>query len=298
MSKILYLTTFILFFSIQDSAFACTSFAVYSNQIFYGMNFDFADFAMKFLISTNGDIKTFHLLFERTFGDVGLFVKTAGMNTKGLFASCQEQHPFNGNPQENKNGNLYVYELYEKIDCSDSIENIEKILEKTKIINMPELNLHNLFADVDGNAFIVASGPDGNAITQMDGKFIVMTNFENHLLDGKSYTEADGMGSDRYIICTEYLQDTIHNFTIDNGIELLHKARNQDPVYATACSMVFDPQNNNVYIFLYCDLNRIYKVDIETNIIEIWKGPTNKHTQPLTIGDEGIMVSDLIKHYV
>ncbi len=33
------------------------------------MNFDFADVAMRFLITTNGDIKTFHLAFERMFGD-------------------------------------------------------------------------------------------------------------------------------------------------------------------------------------------------------------------------------------
>ncbi|MCP4345979.1 MAG: hypothetical protein GY795_10695 [Desulfobacterales bacterium] len=299
MNRILFLTTFFLIiFSIQDSVFACTSFAVFSNHVFYGMNFDFADAAMKFLITTNGDMKTFHLAFERVFGDIGIFVKTAGMNTKGLFSSCQEQCPLEEISQEFADGNMYVFQLYEKIDCLSSVGQIEKITDKTKIINFPELNLHNLFADKNGNAIVTESGCYGNAVTRMDGRFMVMTNFANYLLDGKAYTDAEGKGAERYKICHEYLHDTLHNFTIENGFELLKKACNRDPEYPTGCSMVFDPQNNDVYIVLFRDYKRIFKLSIENSAVEIWRGHTDKHSQPVSIGDEGIMISDLIKHFL
>ena len=67
--KFLYLIIIVTVFLPLSDVYACTSFAVYSNPVYYGMNFDFASLPMKFLISVNGDIRTFHLEFERTFGD-------------------------------------------------------------------------------------------------------------------------------------------------------------------------------------------------------------------------------------
>lgn len=91
--KFVFLIIFLTIFLPLSDVCACTSFAVYSNQVYYGMNFDFANLPMKFLISTNGDIRTFHLAFERVMGEMKFFVNTAGMNNKGVFSSCQELHP-------------------------------------------------------------------------------------------------------------------------------------------------------------------------------------------------------------
>lgn len=297
-NRTLFLSMFFLIISlVPDSVFACTSFAVYSNQVFYGMNFDFANVAMKFLITTNGDMKTFHLAFERMFGDLVFFVKTAGMNTKGLFASCQEQHPLQGDLQRFNNEDTYIFQLYEKIDCLNNTEDIKKMTDNTKIINLPELNLHNLFADMTANAIVTESCNDGNATTSMEGRFMVMTNFANYLLDGKTYIEAEGKGAERYKICHEYLHDTIDDFTIENCLELLEKAYNRDPEYPTACSMAFDPQNNDVFIALFGDYKKILKLSINNNSIETWKGYKDRNVQSVSVGDEGVLISDLIKHF-
>ena len=71
--KLLLLTVFTTLLLPLTDVSACTSFAVYSKQAYYGMNFDFAALPMKFLISVNGDIRTFHLAFERSFGDTNFF---------------------------------------------------------------------------------------------------------------------------------------------------------------------------------------------------------------------------------
>lgn len=290
-----FLSTLLLIFIFdQDSVFACTSFAVFSNQVYYGMNLDFANTALKFLITTNGDMNTFHLAFERMFGDVGFFVKTAGMNTEGLFASCQEQHPLDEITHEFNDGDMYSFQLYEKIVDLTHIEDVIKITDKTKIINVPGLNLHNLFADTTGNAIVTESRHDGNAITRMDGRFMIMTNFANYSLDGKTYLEAEGKGAERYKICHEYLHDNISDFTIENGFELLEKACNPDPEYPTACSMVFDPQNNHVFIVLNRNYSKILKISIENSSIETWRGYEDVHFRSIPVGDEGILVSDLI----
>jgi len=46
--KIIVLLLLIIFV-FSSSAFACTSFALYGNQIFYGMNFDYFSIPLKFL---------------------------------------------------------------------------------------------------------------------------------------------------------------------------------------------------------------------------------------------------------
>jgi penicillin V acylase-like amidase (Ntn superfamily) len=62
---------------------ACTSFAVYSNNTVYGMNFDYKPNLLQiFAISSEIQGKVFHL---KPFG----FGEVAGMNMQGLFASCQ-----------------------------------------------------------------------------------------------------------------------------------------------------------------------------------------------------------------
>jgi len=297
MIKTLFFTAlFLIFISFKDSAFACTSFAVFSDHVFYGMNFDFATFAIKFLIITNGNMKTFHMAFKRTYGDVDFFANTVGMNTNGLFASCQEQFPHEETTLEFNDGDMYIFQLHDIINDLDSVDDIIKITDKTKIINVPGLNLHNLFADTTGNAIVAESRQDGNAVTRMQGKFMVMTNFANYSLDGKTYTEAKGEGADRYKISHEYILNSIHDFTIENGFELLKNACNHDPKYPTRCSMVFDPQKNNVYIALNRDYSKILKLSIENGFIEPWKGYKNDHLKSVFVGHEGLLVSDLIKY--
>ena len=80
------LTTFVF----SSSAFACTSFSLYGNQILYGMNFDYFSIPLKFLIESRLGMYIFHLsfLFDRTVDDPeykGYFAKTCGMNSRGLF---------------------------------------------------------------------------------------------------------------------------------------------------------------------------------------------------------------------
>ena len=67
------------------SPWACTSFAVYSNGPLYGMNFDYSEVPIRFTIREFGDLS----VFQMEFNVDGDYIPTVGMNSKGLFASCQ-----------------------------------------------------------------------------------------------------------------------------------------------------------------------------------------------------------------
>ncbi len=69
--------------------YACTSFAVYSAETWYGMNFDYPEVELRFTLNRAGELKLFQMEFRQGDG----FVPTVGMNSAGLFASCQMLYP-------------------------------------------------------------------------------------------------------------------------------------------------------------------------------------------------------------
>ncbi|MCP4130249.1 MAG: linear amide C-N hydrolase [bacterium] len=293
MKKIIGLIILVgLFCLLEESLYACTSFAVYSNQVIYGMNFDFANIPMKFFIAANGDIRTFHLAFERTLGEMKFFVNTAGMNSKGLFASCQELHPIDENPPAKTDENIFTFEVYDAMARNESFNEIKETCNTAQMVNIPNITLHNLIADAEGNAMVTEAGENKNNITVMDGRYMVMTNFPNCSMNNKSYTEAEGKGADRYKICHEYILDAGNNFTTGNGLELLELAYNRDPDYPTGCSMVFDPRNQEVFVALNRDFSHLWKVGLDAGTIEQHKGFNSEKEYDLN-GD-GVAVSELL----
>lgn len=285
-----------LFFGFPECSEACTSFAVYSGNVFYAMNFDFADLPMKFLIAANGDIRTFHLAFERTLGTVSFFVNTAGMNDKGLFAACQELHPVNQHPREKEETDLYMFELYEAISACTCVNEIEERCQERALVDMPGITLHNLFADTRGEAMVTEAGEAGTHMVKKSGDYMVMTNFPVRTMAGKNYLAARGKGEDRYIICHEYLDRHLSDFSIENGFELLSKCRNTDPQYPTACSMVFDPQKKAVYIVMARNFSRIWKLSIENQTLETWRGFRRHLSIPVPKGECGIPAAALVQY--
>jgi len=291
--KFVFLIVFLTILLPLSNVWACTSFAVYSNQIYYGMNFDFVNLPMKFLISTNGDLRSFHLAFERTMGDMKFFVNTAGMNDKGLFSSCQELHPMSEYHTERNEKNMFVFELYEAITGCKSAGEIEGIARTLPLIDMPGVSVHNFFADTTGKAFVTEAGAPETTIIEKENNFMVMTNFPNRSMVGKNYKEAQGKGDERYIICNEYLQKHASDFNIEKSFQLLEMCINKDPLYPTSCSMVFDPQKQEVFIVLKQNFSKILKLSITKGTIENFKGYEKNISLSIPIGAEGLLVKDV-----
>ena len=58
----------LLIIGYSSSAYACTSFALYGPQIFYGMNFDYFSIPLKFLIESNRGGWNFSVRLEVAWG--------------------------------------------------------------------------------------------------------------------------------------------------------------------------------------------------------------------------------------
>lgn len=261
-----------------DYGFSCSSFAVYGKNKIYGMNFDYSRFPLKFIILETNNQKTFHLAFQRTINGEKVWALTAGMNSNGLFSSCQEEYPKPKNitPPPNENP-TYIHHLYLKINDLKNAHQVEKLAGKIRLIQYPGVTVHNLFADKTGTAFITEASESGNKIIKPESNFIVMTNFPNRNLRGKNYYDAKGVGAKRYITAHEYLSKNI-DLDLNSAMLLLEKIKNKHPDYPTHCSMVFFPEKNEIYAAINQNYKKIFKIDLNKKTLETFKGFKNQKT--------------------
>lgn len=269
------------------SLFACTSFAVYTDKTFYGMNFDYEPFQeLKFCIDTRGDLKTFKMQLEWE-GD--FFTSIVAMNTKGLFGNLQMLFPEVPTKASIDPGELRITELLSESTTSlGSCQDVIDVMNDYKIV-MGTVSLHSLYADVYADAMVVEFGQKDNVITKIEGNFIVMTNFPINEVADKPYETVYGAGSDRYKTAYAYLIEHRDTFDLDDGFYLLKSVVSQG-MSATRCSMVFDPENNDIYIALEGNFDKIWKISLESETVETFKG-FDEHFV-MDIGD-GVFASEL-----
>ncbi len=283
-------------FVCSSTALACTSFALYGTQIFYGMNFDYFSIPLKFLMESGLEMNIFHLsfLYDQTVDDPkykGYFAKTCGMNSNGLFCASQEIEPYIEGRKNTKKGEVHIDDQNEAISKYSNTDRVKKEIEGKQWIQYIGPSIHNMFADINGAAMVTETDNKKNFITGIECDFIVMSNFANHSLVGKSYAEAEGAGAKRYQLAYKFLSENTNSFTVEKGFHLLKKAYCRDKNCKTLCSMIFHPKTNSVYIALKLNMEKIWKVSIDQQTIETFEG--HNRYQKANIGKEGILSKDL-----
>ena len=286
----------LMIFSLPSHALACTSFALYGNQIFYGMNFDYFAIPLKFLIESRPDMSLFHLtfLFEQTIKDPaykGYFAKTCGMNTKGLFCASQEIEPFVQGKKVPEEGQTHIDDHYDALSDCSRIGQVKDKITGSQWIQFIGPSIHNLFADADGQAMVTETDNTQNYITGIDGDFMVMANFANHSLAGKSYGEARGAGAERFRIAHEFLSENRRTFSVEKGFHLLKKARCKDKGFKTLCSLICHPDTLSVYIALTLDTDRIWRVSLASKTIETVEG--YRRYKKIALDEKGMLSETL-----
>lgn len=269
--------------------FACTSFAVYSDETLYGMNFDYPDTEIKFTIEPCGDRK----VFQMKFADGEGFSATVGMNSAGLFSSCQMLFPEVPETTSSPGPHdVYPWEVYRQaLFGFESVQEVTEFLSDKRVIH-GSVTLHDLFADLYGDAMVVEAGDKENVITGIEDGFIVMTNFPNGDFAGRSYRNVEGVGADRYKIAYEAILDHMASFDIDRGLETLEQAVLSGE-FSTQASLVFAPERGEVYLALKRDFGKIWKVSLADETIGTYAGFGRART--MNLGPAGVLASDLEK---
>jgi len=255
---------------------ACTSFAVYSGEPLYGMNFDYPEVPIRFTIREFGDLKVFQMEFK----DGGGYTPTVGMNSSGLFASSQMLFPEMPSTSPGSTTPLTLWQLYQAgLYRNHTTADVLGLIDDYQITNS-SLTLHDLFADPGGEAIVVEVIDNQEEVTPIVSQYIVMTNFPLSPIQGLPLDEIEGVGADRYITASRMIQENLDNFQVDVALKILEEAALMGE-YSTQASMVFDPVDLEVFIALDRDFNTVWRVSLAENSISTWQGFESRQTLPL-----------------
>ena len=116
-----------------------------------------------------------------------------------------------------------------------------------------------------------------------------MTNFRNADFLDQVY----GEGAHRYKTACEYISNNIQDFDFNHGIETLKTTVQSEGSYQTLCSMLFSPSENAVYIILQRNFNKLWKLSLNQNTIETFKG-FDRYLK-ITLNSSGFLASELVR---
>lgn len=261
-------------FSLKASG--CTGFAAYSGQVVYGANFDWPgepelEFALE---HGTGSAKRFVLRFKPETG----WFTMCGLNKWGLFASLQEV------PSVSQHGlgqgrTMMLSQLFDQaLESAASVSEVKGLLGDRRLIPPPGISLHSLFADVRGHTLIAEPGARANQLIPGSGNFAVMTNFYNSDLSGQDFRKVRGFGADRYRVAMEELRKLKGAVGLETGLGILKKTTQT----ITQASLLFLPEQQQVYLALKADFTRVYRFDLKGETVSTWRGFTKQRRQPLT----------------
>lgn len=286
MKKTLFLCSiFLLLAFYAFPSLACTSFAVYRDHTLYGMNFDYPDVPVRYSIGQYGDVAAFDVSFDFN----GNYVPISGMNKDGLFMAVQMLYPEQIGSDADNGADLQAFAV-DAVSRFSSMEQVHAALNGRLLMNT-YVSLHCMLADKFGAAAVLEPGADQNRVTKNPDDYLVMTNFPNADAYNPDTQQMEGVDCERYIAADAYIEQNKDSFDIEDGLETLKRTIQTEGGYPTQTSMVYDPVNGEIYIAVHGDFERIWKVSLEEETIESYRG----FEQPikLKLYEEGITAQEL-----
>jgi len=256
----------------------CTGFAVYSGATLYGMNFDYPPNEILFSIEEHeaGAVFIGSFWMEDHYG------RTMGMNEQGLFSSDQMVSPARATVDEPAEDELFIWDaFYGSLQECTSVEQVMTWIGDRRLVQYQTLPLHNLYADPSGNAMVVECGVTENVITEIDGPFIVMTNFHCGDFVGFDPKDVAGDGAERYRVAHRYIEENLEAFDVDHGFEVLRRTAMSTGDFKTRYSLVLNPGTLEIYIAIERDYDHVWKVSLADRTIETHRGFDEQHVFPL-----------------
>jgi len=260
------------------NASACTSFAVYSPAPVYGMNWDYPDTAAYLRLNQPEEYHTvFSFGFETEYG----MATNGSMNDQGFIAFMQYQFP--REMQTAALDDTSVEDMHDYASWTPylfaKVQDVRDMLDDGKHVACKYYTMHDLFADVSGDAFVLEEYEGENVMTKAEGGVLVMTNFPNHFVGQVDLEKSEfelrntyGFdGVDRYKTVHEVIAAHLNDFNVTFAFEALQNAA-QYGIYRTRFSGVYDPNEKVVYVALECDYDHIWKFSLTEGTVETHLG--------------------------
>lgn len=268
-------------------ASACSSFAVYGEQTYFGSNFDFdLGTEVRFTLQEAGGEQ----LFLASFRQGMQWLDVMGYNTAGLFATLQMVPPKEARVQGQPT--MMVPQLMAvSLFGASSVDDVLDYLGNARLVPVPGFYLHSLYADTTGRALVVEAGETANYVQEMDGTYLGMTNFYHQDWEEADLTpKADG-GMDRYLLLRDALGELKENdqfLDVESALAVLQSVAQGAN---TLASTVVDPVAQMLYLVIDADYSRVWQVDLVEQTIAAWRGLDDQDVRPFP--RRGVAAADL-----
>ncbi|WP_167956769.1 hypothetical protein [Anaerosporobacter faecicola] len=127
-----------------------------------------------------------------------------------------------------------------------SVKDIDRYLQKHRIVNPPKISLHVMVACPNQMSYIIEPGRGIIPFSEKE-QYVVMSNCP--VSDFKKNGEWNGMGVDRQLKAEEELAKGTEDFTVQDAFSVLKKVHQTDERWGTEFSFVYSYNENTVY---YC----------------------------------------------
>jgi len=252
-------------------------FVVYSKNSLYGLNLDNSFGEIRFRIETQNQRRV--LFIDQFKSDA--YQTVAAMNDQGTFISYFFFDDQISQISPTNFTEIFGSLLFDQISIP-SAENIN-LLSKSFLIN----NSSQVFADENQKGYIIRTINGNSEILEIQNHSLV-----NNGLD--LTTQSNGLLNDFYHpfqqkkrVETE-INKRISEFSIQDGFVVLENAQPQQDMIA---SVVFDPENNFIYLAFDKDFSRIWLINLDGETIETFSGFERYHKG--NIPKIGITANDL-----
>ncbi|MGD6963584.1 hypothetical protein ACQCVB_15335 [Fictibacillus phosphorivorans] len=164
-------------------------------------------------------------------------------------------------------------------------------LQEKEIVNVPDYSVQSLIVGPNKKSFLVEPGRKYIDTDQLEDNFMVITNFSVRDAMEQEDMTLQGPGSDRYQLAYGGLVNRRGDFSVEQGLSILKQTAQREGDFPTQLSMLFSPEEENIYFSLKRDFNRIYRFSFSDLLITTERG--FERDLGFLVKKKGVLLSEL-----
>lgn len=263
----------------------CTSYVLYSDKTYIGMNFDISDRPIK--LSMRGADQL--LVFQK---DGPRFFPAFGINRSGTFMNLLMVDSNEAGKYRRGKNCVHIIRIFDDVlGGQTSPVALSAFLRDKTVVNVPNISVHSMVAGRDRCAYVVEPGRTNIPFDSASRDFLVLTNFPLSDFVGRDYRDVTGSGADRYKTCYKMLSESKHAFNVDQGFAILEETSQSAGNYPTQFSMLAIPEGGIVYFAIKREFSKRYTFSFADNTVRTGEGFERQNHRVLD--KKGVLLSEL-----
>jgi len=265
----------------------CTSFVLYAEKTYIGMNFDISERPIMLQFKEEGQF----LILQKEGNN---FLPAFGTNRAGTFMNLLMVEPNEAGVYRRGKDYIHIIKIFDHLLGGQlDVDTLAILLHEKKVVNVPNLSVHSMIVMKDRHAWVIEPGRSTITLSPTGKNFLALTNFPLSDFVDQEYTAVAGGGAERYKICYQSLLENQHAFTLEQGFSILEKTAQTGGDFPTQFSMIIVPEDQVVYFSIKKDFSRRYVFSFADQLIRAGTGLTQPHQ--LILNPKGVLLSELEK---